>query len=184
MAETATTDTKTTTRDRVYLKSGMGSVAAEDYDPQVHGKELVLTDEEYEARLRGVIPGITIPKGAPLTTPPVGTAAPGGVTTTIAGLRTFDPALQPAVTPAPAPAVAAIAPAPVGQPVATLTAEEHAAQVQRDETLKAQATADQAKADADRATSVAQHADDAAKQARQQADEAAKTGEARASTKK
>lgn len=173
---TANNDTKSTMQDRVYLKSGMGSVAAEDYDPAIHGKKLELSDEEYQARLRGVIPGITIPTGAPLTTPPAGTVAPAGVTTTIAGLRTFDPAAQPAAVAPPPPPMPIAAP-PVGQPVATLTAEEHTAQQQRDQTLRAQATADQAKVDAERATVAQQHADDAAKQAKQQADEAAKASE-------
>lgn len=119
MADTATTDTTKTKRDRVWLKSGMGSVAAEDYDEKVHGKALDLSDEEFEARQRGVIPGVTIPKGAPLTTQPIqaratGVAAP--VTTTITGLQSADP-VPPAtpVTMPPAP----IGSQTIGKPVVT-----------------------------------------------------------------
>lgn len=101
MAETATTDKTKTTRDRVYLKSGMGSVAAEDYDEKIHGKALELTDDEYNRRL-----GITA--AAPAAAP----------RTTIAGLHTYDSATQPTPTPVTAPP-APIAAAPVGKPVAT-----------------------------------------------------------------
>lgn len=129
MAETASNDKTTTTRDRVYLKSGMGSVAAADYDDKIHGKALELTDEEYEARrMRGVIPGVTVAKDAPLTATPFQARATGvapGHTTTIAGLQTFDPASQPTPTPAP-PAPAPIAAAPVGKAVATVDGDQKA----------------------------------------------------------
>lgn len=113
------TDTKSDSgknRQRVYLKNGMGSVAAEDYDEKTHGKALELSDEAYEARLRGVIPG---------TTPP-GPAAggPPKVTTTIAGLHTFDPAEHPTPTPVVAPPLAVAAPQ-LGKAVATVDPAPH-----------------------------------------------------------
>lgn len=86
-------------RQNVLLKSGMGTVSTEDYDPKVHGPAVEETDEQYESRITGrpVLP----------TTP-----APGFVPgrTTIAGLATFDPASVPA-PPAP------VAPAPLSTPV-------------------------------------------------------------------
>lgn len=129
MAETATTDKTKTTRDRVYLKSGMGSVAADDYDEKIHGKALELSDDEYEARrMRGVIPGVTVAKDAPLTATPFQARATGVApahTTTIAGLQTFDPASQPTPTPV-APPPAPIAAAPVGKAVATVEPDTNA----------------------------------------------------------
>lgn len=117
-------DTKSdsTKRHRVYLKSGMGSVAAEDYDEKLHGKALELSDHEYDERQRGVIRGVTVPAGAPGATPAVGTAEPGKVTTTIAGLHTFDPAESPTPTPVTAPPALGVAAPSVGKAVATVDA--------------------------------------------------------------
>lgn len=70
-------------RQNVLLKSGMGTVAFEDYDEARHGPAVHESDEQYEARITGrVHPQRTVALRA-LVLPH---------TTTIASLATFDPA--------------------------------------------------------------------------------------------
>src|SRR5262245_19454175 len=109
MAETAT-------RDRVFLKSGMGSVAAADYDEKVHGKALELTDDEYHARMLRIIPGMTSPIGADLNAAirAAETPAPITLTTTIANLQVADLSSAP-------PTIAPVATAGGTQPPAPKT---------------------------------------------------------------
>jgi len=97
MADEQTTGSTSTAaekpaRDRVFLKSGMGSVAVDDYDEKIHGKALELTDDEYHARMLRIIPGITIPMGADLKAAirAAETPAPIALTTTIANLQVAD----------------------------------------------------------------------------------------------
>lgn len=92
------------------LRSGMGTVSADDYDPDVHGPVVIETEEQYEARISGV----KDPSRRPIN--PVLPTAPANPTT-IQNLHTYDPSQVKAPAPPPR-RLGAVGAPPPGVPVA------------------------------------------------------------------
>jgi len=90
-------------RTHVLLRNGT-TVAKDDYDEKVHGKEQIETDDQYRMRVTGRPSGQPIPSSFPRTTIP--------------GLQTVEPEDAAPKTPA-VQAPAPVAAASLGKPVAT-----------------------------------------------------------------